>query len=134
MAKNNVYDKVIINGSTLISMIVSAYNANRESGMNNTQNMENILETYEAELDGKNERSIRAKLLREKNADGTPVYVADPKVTKQKTNDGPSKKELASELRELTGHDLEGLEATTKGVISELIEAWQDKETTKQVA
>lgn len=69
---------------------------------------------------GKTLKSVRAKLVREG------VYVA-PDKTKKSEDGGPSKKELVLELAKLTGKELVGIEAATKGALSELIEAFRTR-------
>lgn len=69
---------------------------------------------------GKTLKSVRAKLVREG------IYVA-PDKTKKSEDGGPSKKELVLELAKLTGKELVGIEAATKGALSELIEAFRSR-------
>lgn len=112
---DNVYDAVV-DGKPLVDHLTAAYLANRENGMDNGANIDALLETYAAHLGDKNARSVRSKLVREQ------VFVKDAAKPKAKREEGPSKKELARTLRELTGRDLDGIDGATKGAISELIE------------
>lgn len=61
--------------------------------------------------------SVRSKLIKEG------VYVAEEKKPKRKN--GPNKKELLQELRQLTGGELDGLLGATKPSIQELIDIFK---------
>lgn len=112
---DNVYDAVV-DGKPLVDHLSAAYTANRENGLSNEDNIASLLETFAANLGDKNARSVRSKLVREG------VFVKDAPKPKAKREEGPSKKELARTLRDLTGRDLDGIDGATKGAISELIE------------
>jgi len=72
------------------------------------------LETIAAEL-GKPVRSVRSKLVREG------AYVAAPKATKAKREDGPSKKDLLNELEAIAPFAVDGFLGATKEAIASVI-------------
>lgn len=65
---------------------------------------------------GKSVRSVRSKLVREG------VYVAAPKKTAVKKDQGPSKKELLNQLEQIMGFDVTPLQGSTKEGLVKLIE------------
>jgi len=104
----------------MVDFMVRTYTGKRAEGATNSEALTAILE--DQRFAGKNERSVRAKLSHMK------VYEKDVDKPKASKDEGPSKKELAKQLRDLTGRDLDGLEATTKAVIAELIAVFTDLE------
>ena len=93
------------------------------------QEVETLLKMYKnlgnkgldqiAETLSKSVVSVRSKLIREG------VYVVEEKAPKRKN--GPNKKELLQELRQITGGELDGLIGATKPAIQELISLFQNK-------
>ena len=61
-------------------------------------------------------RSVRSKLVREG------VYIAPPKATAAKRDNGPTKKELLNQLEELAPYPVDGLVGATKDAIKLLIQ------------
>jgi len=75
-----------------------------------------------AEALGRSVRSVRSKLVREG------VYVAAEKPIKQPKVEGPTKKELLTELEALVDFPVDGLMGATKAAISALITAFTPAE------
>lgn len=67
-------------------------------------------------------KSVRAKLVREG------VYVAPVKVAKSPKAEGPTKRELLTELESLVPFPVEGLTTATKEAIQHLIDFVRDRE------
>jgi phosphosulfolactate synthase (CoM biosynthesis protein A) len=72
------------------------------------------IDAIAAEL-SKPRRSVIAKLVREG------VYVAPVKAVKAAKDEGPTKKELLAELRELVDFDVDGLTPATKDAIQAVL-------------
>ncbi len=91
----------------LVAQIVEAYERMGNSGL------EDI-----ASAAGKTKRSVISKLVREG------VYQADAKPAKVEKDDGPTKKELLSDLRAtgaLDSESVDGLTNATKGAIAAVL-------------
>ena len=64
-------------------------------------------------------RSVRSKLVREG------VYIAPPKATAAKRDNGPTKKELLNQLEELAPFPVDGFVGATKDAIKLLIQHFE---------
>ena len=69
-----------------------------------------------AEMVTRSVRSVRSKLVREG------VYIAPPKATAAKRDNGPTKKELLNQLEELAPFPVDGFVGATKDAIKLLIQ------------